>query len=57
MGYWESLDEERIEQQSRLPWYERDYVLACGFLVAVVLFFFEVRYVLKAAVRQMLSYL
>ena len=24
MGYWESLDRERIEQQRKLPWYERD---------------------------------
>ena len=57
MGYWESLDEERIAQQGRLPWYKRDYILACGFFLAVALFFFQFTYVLKAAVRQMLSYL
>jgi len=57
MGYWESLDEERITQQGRLPWYKRDYILACGFFLAVALFFFQFTYVLKAAVRQMLSYL
>lgn len=56
MGYWESLDDERIEQQARLPWHRRDFVLACGFVFAIVLFFFQFRYVLKAALRQMLSY-
>jgi len=56
MGYWESLDQERIEQQACLPWYKRDLVLACGFALAVVLCFFESRYVLKAALRQVLSY-
>jgi len=56
MGYWESLDQERSEQQRRLPWYKRDCVLLCGFLVAVALFFFQFTYILKGAVRQMLSY-
>ena len=55
MGYWESLDEERSEQQRRLPWHKRDCILACGFFLAVVLFFLEFRYVLKAAAGQLLS--
>jgi hypothetical protein len=57
MGYWESLDEEHIEQQRRLPWHKRDYVLAVGFLLAVALFYFQFTYVLKAVVRHMLSFL
>jgi hypothetical protein len=57
MGYWESLDQERRELQARLPWYKRDYVLHLAFLITVVLFFFESRYVLKAVLRHLLSYL
>ena len=57
MGYWESLDEERIAQQRRLPWYKRDHVLAIGFFLAVALFYFQFTYILKAAARQLLSYL
>ena len=57
MGYWESLDDERIAQQRRLPWYKRDHVLAIGFFLAVALFYFQFTYVLKAAARQVLSYL
>jgi hypothetical protein len=57
MGYWESLDQERRELQARLPWYKRDYVLHFAFLITAVLFFFESRYVLKAVLRHLLSYL
>ena len=56
MGYWESLDRERSEQQARLAWHRRDLILACAFVLATVLFFCLFRSDLKAALGQLHSY-
>ena len=57
VGCWESLDQERSEQQGRLPWYNRSWVVAVGFFSATAIFYFQFVYVLKAAARHLLSHL
>ncbi|HET6492110.1 MAG TPA: hypothetical protein VFG44_03970 [Burkholderiales bacterium] len=55
MGYWESLDEERIEQQRRLPWYKRDWFVANACLVGIAFFTFQFVVLFKLVERKFLS--
>ncbi|HZP69307.1 MAG TPA: hypothetical protein VFB29_05125 [Pseudolabrys sp.] len=55
MGYWESLDEEHLAQQRRLPWHRRDIVVYPVSFLTIICFMFQFVYVLKALGRWLLS--